>query len=166
MKGRCDTAEEMKLVLGLLLSMAWAVLHANITLTEKQIFLMCHVCEEVNTFTCKNPEKCNAGDAFCITVGTRLANRYLLVSKQCHKVCPFLDYYYQKFSYEKEFPSAFVYSHCCAENLCNFGIPFTSEVDTDIYSPNNLVGVAHQRVSNTGLVIVLSFLPALLQVSM
>ncbi|XP_078009924.1 uncharacterized protein LOC144457042 isoform X2 [Phascolarctos cinereus] len=121
---------KMKLILGLLLSMAWPMLHANITLTGKQ----------------------------------RLSNRYLLISKQCHKFCPFLEYYYQKFSHEKEGPNAFVYSHCCAENLCNVGIPSISESDTDIYSQYTVQGIAHLRASNMGLVIFLSFLPVLLQV--
>ncbi|XP_068937251.1 lymphocyte antigen 6K [Petaurus breviceps papuanus] len=154
---------KMKLVLWLLLSMAWPVLRANITLTGNPIFLMCHVCEEINNFACKNPEKCNVGDAFCVTVGTRLTNRYLLISKQCHKVCPFLEYYYPKFSHESEVPRAFVYSHCCAENLCNAGIPSTSEGDADIHSQYILHGTAHQKAGNMGLMMFLSFLPAVLQ---
>ncbi|XP_036615771.1 glycosyl-phosphatidylinositol-anchored molecule-like protein [Trichosurus vulpecula] len=153
----------MKLVLGLLLCLAWPMLHANNTLTGKQIFLMCHVCEEINNFACKNPERCNAGDAFCITVGTRLTNRHMIISKQCHKVCPFLDYYYQKFSREEESPRAFVYARCCAENLCNAGTPSTSEGDGDLYSQYSAQGTASQRASNTGLVMFLSFLTALLQ---
>ncbi|XP_072458977.1 glycosyl-phosphatidylinositol-anchored molecule-like protein isoform X2 [Notamacropus eugenii] len=153
---------EMKLFFGLLLSMAWPMLHANITLTGKQIFLMCHVCEEMNSFTCRNPERCSVGDAFCITVGTRLTSRYLLVSKQCHKFCPFLEYYHQKFSHEKEGSSAFVYSHCCAENLCNVGIPSASEGTID-YSQYSMQDTAHKRAGSVGLVMFLSFLPALCQ---
>ncbi|XP_006830919.1 PREDICTED: lymphocyte antigen 6K-like [Chrysochloris asiatica] len=112
--------ESMALLLILVLFLDLAKSETNVTISERQNALNCHVCERENTFVCTNPVKCENADRYCVVAATKIFARFFIMSKQCSQYCPVVEMpapSLQRFILLK--PTAFLYAKCCEDSLCN-----------------------------------------------
>ncbi|XP_008581400.1 PREDICTED: lymphocyte antigen 6K isoform X1 [Galeopterus variegatus] len=143
------------LLLALLLALGLPRVGTNATRPEPQFrpIINCHICEQENSFDCKNSQVCGADDQYCNIVVISIFPRFFLVAKSCSQYCPVIEMPRPK---AKPFillkPLPFLYVKCCTENLCNEAGPKVNETAFREHAGR----ASEMRCGNVGLVMLLA----------
>ncbi|XP_008581401.1 PREDICTED: lymphocyte antigen 6K isoform X2 [Galeopterus variegatus] len=121
--------------------------------TKNSAIINCHICEQENSFDCKNSQVCGADDQYCNIVVISIFPRFFLVAKSCSQYCPVIEMPRPK---AKPFillkPLPFLYVKCCTENLCNEAGPKVNETAFREHAGR----ASEMRCGNVGLVMLLA----------